>query len=477
MQSPAINCSGFSNIRVRFNFIHFGQPGSDEARFDYFDGTTWTPLGIFPQTNTTTCSGQGLWTSYDIALPASANNNPNVRIGFNWRNNADGTGYDPSFAVDDIEVYVKPTYCYEQSILPYTTAGCTGSCVMTEFAGPGPFCNGTASSCGSCPASGPTMSLNFSIPAGCTASLTASFERRCNGIGCSNCTFTCNALTSSYGCCNSGLDANDYVRIIGSNPPTAISGTNLSTFYTTGCSANPSTTITIAGNTITATGNNNGGARIFYSQTGGNLTLVAQANRNDEIITYTLTVPPPCNCSDITLPLHILSFWAEFNQGQKKINWLVKNERKIKEYQLFVSNDGINFEFLKSIPSDNISNASQIYSCIDHSNKFGNLYYKLMVINQNNQIEKSLLKEILIQQQIVPIHALFDENDNLILKIHNYEFPTFVSIFSPDARLLYQSELNLIHNNVAIPGHILKHGLYLLYVSTPQGTQILKIIK
>jgi len=35
-------------------------------------------------------------------LPASANNNPNVKIGFRWINNDDGDATDPSFAVDDI---------------------------------------------------------------------------------------------------------------------------------------------------------------------------------------------------------------------------------------------------------------------------------------------------------------------------------------------------------------------------------------
>jgi hypothetical protein len=41
-------------------------------------------------------------------LPASANNNPNVRIGFRWINNDDGDATDPSFAADDVEVTGTP---------------------------------------------------------------------------------------------------------------------------------------------------------------------------------------------------------------------------------------------------------------------------------------------------------------------------------------------------------------------------------
>ncbi|MCZ2141517.1 MAG: hypothetical protein LC096_09040, partial [Bacteroidia bacterium] len=56
----------------------------------------------------TGCGFQGLWTSYTIQLPPSANNNPNVKIGFGWVNNDDGLGTDPSFAVDDITLSTSP---------------------------------------------------------------------------------------------------------------------------------------------------------------------------------------------------------------------------------------------------------------------------------------------------------------------------------------------------------------------------------
>ena len=54
---------------------------------------------------TTVCgSGQGRWDSTSVLLPASANNNATVKIGFRWVNNDDGTGTDPSFAVDSVSL-------------------------------------------------------------------------------------------------------------------------------------------------------------------------------------------------------------------------------------------------------------------------------------------------------------------------------------------------------------------------------------
>ncbi|MBK8144379.1 MAG: T9SS type A sorting domain-containing protein [Bacteroidetes bacterium] len=100
-ESPVINCTGKYNITVDFNYIENGDGAIDDANFWYYDGTTWAILSNMPKT-LTGCGGQGLWTSYSVVLPASANNNPNVKIGFGWINNDDGIGTDPSFAVDDI---------------------------------------------------------------------------------------------------------------------------------------------------------------------------------------------------------------------------------------------------------------------------------------------------------------------------------------------------------------------------------------
>ncbi len=104
-ESPAINCTGKSNISVSFNYIEKGQGTSDDASFWYYDGAAWAQLNALAKTATGAgCGSQGFWTAITISLPASANNNANVKIGINWTNNGDGTGSDPSIAVDDITV-------------------------------------------------------------------------------------------------------------------------------------------------------------------------------------------------------------------------------------------------------------------------------------------------------------------------------------------------------------------------------------
>lgn len=104
-ESPVINCTGYSTMTLGFNYIENGQGTIDDATLWYFDGVTWTPLDPLAKT-ALTCNPQGRWTAFSIALPVSANNNPNVKIGFRWVNNDDNVGTDPSFAVDDITITI-----------------------------------------------------------------------------------------------------------------------------------------------------------------------------------------------------------------------------------------------------------------------------------------------------------------------------------------------------------------------------------
>jgi gliding motility-associated-like protein len=107
VESPVISCVGKAGITVKFDHILRGNTG-DSAVFWYFDGAAWSIIGN-PIPATTTCSPTagdttGIWTTLVYPLPATANNNGAVKIGFQWINNDDGKGGDPALAVDNIEV-------------------------------------------------------------------------------------------------------------------------------------------------------------------------------------------------------------------------------------------------------------------------------------------------------------------------------------------------------------------------------------
>ncbi len=100
VESPVIDCSGQTSIEMNFLYIEGGNT-IDNATVWYYNGSAWSLLQNTPKTSTG-CAPQGTWTARTIALPASAENNPGVKIGFQWINNDDADATDPSFAVDDI---------------------------------------------------------------------------------------------------------------------------------------------------------------------------------------------------------------------------------------------------------------------------------------------------------------------------------------------------------------------------------------
>jgi hypothetical protein len=126
-ESPVINCTGAIGITLTFNYMEFGYGALDDASLWYYDGTSWSLLDTLAKTACCggPCNGnrQGQWTYFSIQLPGSASNNSNVKIGFNWTNNDDANGIDPSFAVDDIqlssfETGVNESYISGISIFP-----------------------------------------------------------------------------------------------------------------------------------------------------------------------------------------------------------------------------------------------------------------------------------------------------------------------------------------------------------------------
>lgn len=113
VRSPTINTSGVNTtITLSFDFIAYGSAGCSEdrgqLRLSTDNGATW-PVG-YQYCLTSVCCGacngysQGQWTTYTLVLPAAFQNNPNVRVGYHWRNNGNGTGTDPSIAIDDIRL-------------------------------------------------------------------------------------------------------------------------------------------------------------------------------------------------------------------------------------------------------------------------------------------------------------------------------------------------------------------------------------
>jgi gliding motility-associated-like protein len=120
---PTFSTVGYTGVTLEFDFISEGDGLLDNASVLYNDGTGWQVLD--PSIKSGVCvSGQGQWTAFSATLPASCDNNPNVQIGFNWTNNGDNAGTDPSIAINNVLVTSTST--------GGTACSATASVVLTD---------------------------------------------------------------------------------------------------------------------------------------------------------------------------------------------------------------------------------------------------------------------------------------------------------------------------------------------------------
>ena len=109
-ESPSIPVVGYTNISLQFDYILGGDSANinDYLTVWYFDGAFWHSLGTPPQTPTCAISANsggvdGVWAT--LVLPISTSSVTglnNIKIGFEWVNNNDGKGSNPSVAIDNV---------------------------------------------------------------------------------------------------------------------------------------------------------------------------------------------------------------------------------------------------------------------------------------------------------------------------------------------------------------------------------------
>jgi gliding motility-associated-like protein len=128
VESPFINCTGKNNVVLSLKYLANGVPGSDYAEVLYSPSAgVWVPLGVLAP-SMGACAPQGLWAPASFTLPPAANGNPNVKVGFRWRNaDAAGPG-NVSVAVDDIVISspvvqftMQPVACVNLTFSPTIT--------------------------------------------------------------------------------------------------------------------------------------------------------------------------------------------------------------------------------------------------------------------------------------------------------------------------------------------------------------------
>lgn len=104
--SPTIVTTGFTDMILQFDYIANGEGADDfcEVVYSTDDGITWAVIEA--NLKSPLCALGGEWATATYALPANIENEFDFRIGFNWINDNDNVGSDPSVAINNLSIFV-----------------------------------------------------------------------------------------------------------------------------------------------------------------------------------------------------------------------------------------------------------------------------------------------------------------------------------------------------------------------------------
>ncbi len=195
----------------------------------------------------------------------------------NWINNTNHV-WDESNCIFRVTTGIFP-----YGVLAVSGAGC-GCLANCQLAYSGGINCGAAGVTGNCTAGYQSMSASISVPAGCTYKIIAEMKPR------------------NYGCSSSGADGN--------------------------CSNCDVLKVDVpAGVKPLQQGTGNASITDNYSLIGpGTIVVSGQADRADELITYSLQVSP-CNCLVMVLPIELAEFTAQKIEHSVELKWTTLSEK------------------------------------------------------------------------------------------------------------------------------------------------------
>lgn len=336
-----------------------------------------------------------------------------------------------------------------------TNFGCGSSApcnLASIYSGFGVFCGnvdntGCSSSCITA-----VVSTTYSLPAGCTASITAEYKAR----------------TGAGACSNSAMDSGDQLYISNSGGTVISQSASL-----TSCAAftsNVSSSIT--------SGCGNGDGTVKMNITGGVVTIGGVVDRGDEIITYTINFSGTCglNCPTL-LPITLLDFYGRENGDYNDIIWNVTSQENVVSYIVEKSEDGVNFRELNIQKARENSSGNQVsYFTQDADPSDGITYYRLSTIEVGGNWNIKNLRTISLDRSINNWECYYyQQEQNLTIEFKN-TLPknSTISLFDLSGKLLVDEAVQDFQTKINTQSF--SEGIYFLRISTPYKTQNFKLI-
>lgn len=296
--------------------------------------------------------------------------------------------------------------------------GCLSGCNLSSLGGPN--CSPAVS--GDCSAGYQSMSVDISVPAGCSYTVLATMR-----------------VWNSFGCTASGADGN------------CAGCDRLKVDLPAGAKA-----FQIGGSNATLNDN--------YTLTGpGTIRISGGANRADERIVYRILSSPCASCGTFVLPVELLHFSAKPDGSIVRLQWVTASETENDYYTIEKSRDNDQWEVLGIVPSDGGKSSQHVYTLFDTSPFDGISYYRLKQTDLDGTVKVLGIQPVdFLKTGISSFVTQF--NGETFLKM-NCERDMDVELLLTDitGRVIRAENQHFSHGSHEIPLN-LEFGLYMLTI-------------
>jgi hypothetical protein len=208
------------------------------------------------------------------------------------------------------------------------------------------------------------------------------------------------------------------------------------------------------------------------------------SNRGDASYTFNIEAPSlnnvplnAANCSDVIIPVKLLSFDAQISNCVVDLNWSAENEFNFKNYEVQSSNDGVNFRTLAIVNPSGQAESLKNYSYRDIHPLHGKEYYRLKMTDLNGSFKysKSAMVNVDCYKQAMLVFPN-PVNDLLYIDIASLlDNNTTGSLFDVNGKLIYSGKLVIGTNTIDMTKFT--NGVYLLKISNKFQLEYIKVVK
>jgi hypothetical protein len=181
----------------------------------------------------------------------------------------------------------------------------------------------------------------------------------------------------------------------------------------------------------------------------------------------------------VTLPVNLTEFTARSTDDRNTLlNWTTGSEQSNKQFDIEISNDGINFTHLATVPSQGNSSTEQHYEYLHVKPKAGTNWYRLKQIDIDGKSKYSQIVSVTINSDLVKAFAYpVPSKNTLTVNFGRLVNKASIDILSADMKLVKRETVNSLSLKKDINIQGLSKGVYFIKLSMESGTQLLRFVK